>query len=85
MNFKHPEGLAILHKLIRRADVLVENYISGKLASMGLGWEDCHKLNPRLIYASITGEPKESGPPILADLGQDTVRLGHIVRQRDTT
>ncbi|KZT12219.1 CAIB/BAIF family enzyme [Laetiporus sulphureus 93-53] len=55
VNFKHPEGLAILHKLIRRADVLVENYISGKLATMGLGWEDCHKLNPRLIYASITG------------------------------
>lgn len=55
VNFKHPDGLEILHKLIRQSDVLVENYISGKLASMGLGWEDCQKINPRLIYASITG------------------------------
>lgn len=55
VNFKEPEGLAILHKLISQADVLVENYISGKLATMGLGWEDCQKINPRLIYASITG------------------------------
>lgn len=55
VNFKQPEGLAILHKLISQADVLVENYISGKLATMGLGWEDCQKINPRMIYASITG------------------------------
>lgn len=55
MNFKEPEGLAILHKLISQADVLVENFISGELATMGLGWEDCRKLNPRLIYASVTG------------------------------
>lgn len=45
----------MLRKLVARADVLVENFISGKLASMGLGWEECHKINPRLIYASITG------------------------------
>ena len=55
VNFKEPEGLAIVHKLISQADVLVENYISGKLATMGLGWEDCQKINPRLIYASVTG------------------------------
>lgn len=56
VNLKKPKGLEIVHKLIKQADVLVENYIPGKLATMGLGWEDCHKLNPRLIYASITGE-----------------------------
>lgn len=55
VNFKEPEGLAIVHKLIAQADVLVENFISGKLAELGLGWEDCRKINPRLIYASITG------------------------------
>ena len=55
VNLKKPEGLEIVHKLVKQADVLVENYIPGKLATMGLGWEDCHKLNPRLIYASITG------------------------------
>ena len=55
VNFKQPEGLQIVHKLIEDADVLVENYISGKLATMGLGWEVCQKINPRLIYASVTG------------------------------
>ncbi|KAI0365702.1 CAIB/BAIF family enzyme [Pilatotrama ljubarskyi] len=55
VNFKEPEGLEIVHKLVKEADVLVENFISGKLAEFGLGWEDCRKLNPRLIYASITG------------------------------
>ncbi|OBZ71750.1 Succinate--hydroxymethylglutarate CoA-transferase [Grifola frondosa] len=55
INFKKPEGLEILHKLVRQSDVLVENYVSGKLATIGLGWEDCIKINPRLIYASITG------------------------------
>lgn len=44
-----------MRKLVARADVLVENFVSGKLESMGLGWEDCRKINPRLIYASITG------------------------------
>ena len=62
VNFKEPEGLAILHKLVQRSDVLVENFVSGKLAEMGLGWEDCRKINPRLIYASITGMYPEFGP-----------------------
>jgi succinate--hydroxymethylglutarate CoA-transferase len=55
VNFKNPEGLEILRKLVARADVLVENFIPGKLASMGLGYEDCSAINNRLIYASITG------------------------------
>ena len=55
VNFKTPEGLEILRKLVKKSDVLVENFVSGKLASMGLGWEDCQKINEKLIYASITG------------------------------
>ncbi|GLB38503.1 putative coA-transferase family III [Lyophyllum shimeji] len=55
VNFKTPEGLEILQRLVKRSDILVENFVSGKLATMGLGYEDCKKLNPRLIYASITG------------------------------
>ncbi|KLO06969.1 CAIB/BAIF family enzyme [Schizopora paradoxa] len=55
VNFKHADGLEIIRKLVRSADVLVENFIPGKLSTFGLGWEDCHKLNPRLIYASISG------------------------------
>ncbi|THG98493.1 hypothetical protein EW026_g3699 [Hermanssonia centrifuga] len=55
VNFKQPEGLSILHKLVAQSDVLVENFIPGKLAELGLGWEECRKINPRLIYASVTG------------------------------
>lgn len=55
VDFKRPEGLEILHKLVKSSDVLVENFVSGKLASLGLGWEDCREINPRLVYASITG------------------------------
>ena len=39
VNFKTPDGLEIVKKLIRQSDVLVENFVAGKLASMGLGWE----------------------------------------------
>jgi succinate--hydroxymethylglutarate CoA-transferase len=39
VNFKTPDGLEIMKKLIQQSDVLVENFVAGKLASMGLGWE----------------------------------------------
>ena len=55
VNFKDPDGLEILHRLVKTSDVLVENFVSGKLATMGLGYEDCKKINEGLIYASITG------------------------------
>lgn len=55
VDFKSSEGRALLHKLVAQSDVLVENFIPGKLSEMGLGWEDCRKINPRLIYASISG------------------------------
>jgi hypothetical protein len=38
------------------SDVLVENYLPGKLAAMGLGYEQISKINPRLVYCSITGK-----------------------------
>ena len=55
--FRTSEGLEIIRKLAEKSDVLklVENFVSGKLATMGLGWEDCRKINERLIYTSITG------------------------------
>jgi succinate--hydroxymethylglutarate CoA-transferase len=55
VNFKKQRGLEILHKLVAKADVLVENFLPGKLDSMGLGYPDCRAINDKLIYASITG------------------------------
>jgi crotonobetainyl-CoA:carnitine CoA-transferase CaiB-like acyl-CoA transferase len=55
IDFRNPEGLALLKKLASEADVLVENFRAGTMEEMGLGWETLHELNPRLIMASISG------------------------------
>ncbi|GAA5971997.1 hypothetical protein JCM11641_002448 [Rhodosporidiobolus odoratus] len=55
LDFKKKEGKEVLTELVKRADVLVENYVPGKLADMGFGYEACKQINPRLIYASISG------------------------------
>ena len=55
MDLKQEADLAALFTLIDRADILVENYRTGVLARLGLGWEVLHARNPRLILASISG------------------------------
>ncbi len=52
---KNPQGKAILERLIKHCDVLVENFAPGALDRMGLTWEHIHKTNPRMIVASIKG------------------------------
>ncbi|HUQ76375.1 MAG TPA: CaiB/BaiF CoA-transferase family protein [Burkholderiales bacterium] len=55
LNISAPEGQAIVRELAKKSDVLIENYKYGDLARYGLGFEDLKKLNPRLIYCSVTG------------------------------
>ncbi|KAJ1802542.1 hypothetical protein LPJ75_006157, partial [Coemansia sp. RSA 2598] len=55
VDMKRKEGQRILRQLAAKADVVVENFVPGKLAEYGLGYADLHKINPRLVYASITG------------------------------
>jgi crotonobetainyl-CoA:carnitine CoA-transferase CaiB-like acyl-CoA transferase len=55
LDFKHPDGRALLDALIARADVLVENFHPGTLAALGLGHADLAPRHPRLVYCSITG------------------------------
>ncbi|AXB75418.1 CoA transferase [Novosphingobium sp. P6W] len=55
VDLKSEEGLALVKDLAARCDVLVENYRPGVMERLGLGWEELHKLNPRLIYCSISG------------------------------
>src|SRR6266511_1587850 len=52
---KHPKGKEILDRLIKHCDLLVENFGPGVLDRMGYTWEYIHKLNPRMIVASIKG------------------------------
>lgn len=55
LDTKTPEGKEILEKLIREADVMVENFAPGALDRMGFSWERIQELNPRLIFGSVKG------------------------------
>jgi crotonobetainyl-CoA:carnitine CoA-transferase CaiB-like acyl-CoA transferase len=55
LNLKSEDHRAVLHRLVRDADVVLENYRPGVAAKLGAGWEELSELNPRLIYASVSG------------------------------
>ena len=55
LNLKSEQGKAVLKRLIEKADVLVENFAPGAMDRLGFGWEDCHRINPRLIYCALKG------------------------------
>lgn len=55
VDLKHDSGKAILRRLVKDADVLIENYRADTLPSLGLGYEDLQRINPGLIYAAISG------------------------------
>jgi crotonobetainyl-CoA:carnitine CoA-transferase CaiB-like acyl-CoA transferase len=61
LNLKAAEGLAILRKLAAKSDVLIENFRPGTMERLGLGYPALGRLNPRLVYCSISGFG-ESGP-----------------------
>jgi len=50
-----PEGADIFRRLVAISDVVIENYRAGVMDRLGLGWTDLSRINPRLIYASISG------------------------------
>jgi formyl-CoA transferase len=55
LNLKHPEGLAILRRLATEVDVVVENYRPEVKHRLGIDYETLRALNPRLVYASLSG------------------------------
>ena len=55
VDLKAPDGLAIVRRLAARADVVLENWRPGTAARLGLGYDDVRRLNPRVIYCSISG------------------------------
>lgn len=69
-----PDGQEIIRQLVRDADILVENYKVGTLARYGLAYEDLRKVNPRLVYCSVTGFGQDG--PYAALPGYDYVFQG---------
>lgn len=55
LNFQSTQGQEILRRLIKEADVFVENFVPGTLKKYGLSYEQLREINPKLIYTSITG------------------------------
>ncbi|MBW4984417.1 CoA transferase [Mameliella sp. CS4] len=55
LDLSKPEGQDIARHLVAEADVLIENFKTGTLARFGLDYQEVAKLNPRLVYCSITG------------------------------
>src|SRR6185437_12927558 len=54
-DLRTPEGRAVAHALVRRSDVFLSNLRRQKLARLGMDWETLRDLNPRLVYAGLTG------------------------------
>ncbi len=71
LDLKSADGLAAARALAADADVLIENYRTGAMDRLGLGYEELSKANPRLVYASITGFGRDG--PYAERAGYDTV------------
>lgn len=66
LNLKDERGKALLRDLIRKGDVMVENFRPGALEKLGFSWEEIRRANPRMIFASLSGfgqtGPRRSEP-----------------------
>ena len=61
LNLKKQQAKDVLYELVKTADVFIENFVPGKADELGVGYDAISKLNPRIVYASISGYGS-SGP-----------------------
>jgi len=71
VDLKKPEGREIILRLAKVCDVFYENFRPGAMDRLGLGYEDCRKVNPSIIYASATGYGPDG--PYAHRPGQDLI------------
>lgn len=64
LDFRDPDDVAVVHELMRRSDVVVENFKVGGLAKFGLDYDAARAINPALIYLSISGFGTNEGAGI---------------------
>lgn len=55
VDLKSPDGVALVKALVPQFDVIIENNRPGKMAALGLGIEEIHKINPSIVYSSVSG------------------------------
>ena len=55
IDFKHENGVEIMKNLSKNSTIIIENYRTGVMEKLGLGYEDLKKINPKIIYCSISG------------------------------
>lgn len=86
VNLRHPEGQEIVRKLVREADIVIENFRPGTLEAWGLGWESLSALNPGLIMVRISGYG-QTGPyrdrPGFGAIGESMGGLRHLTGYPD--
>jgi len=77
LNLKHEKGKKILGELIRLSDVIVENFRPMTMRKLGFGWEEIQKINPGMIYASISGFGHDALPGYETRPAYDMVAQGY--------
>lgn len=75
LDLKHPDGKAAFEKLVANADILVEGFRPGVMDKLGLGYEALARINPRLVFCSISGYG-QTGPYALR-AGHDINYIGY--------
>jgi crotonobetainyl-CoA:carnitine CoA-transferase CaiB-like acyl-CoA transferase len=71
LDLKQPEGREIILRLVKSCDVVYENFRPGAMDRLGLGYDDCRRVNPSIIYASATGYGPDG--PYVHRPGQDLI------------
>jgi crotonobetainyl-CoA:carnitine CoA-transferase CaiB-like acyl-CoA transferase len=79
LNMKSEKSMEIIHKLIKRSDVLVENFRPGAMERLGLGYERVKEMNPRIIYASISGFGQDGPYRMLPGFDQVLQGMGGLM------
>jgi len=75
LNYASSEGKQIVYRLAKNADIVIEQFRPGVMAGMGLGYDDLKKVNPKIIYVSITGYGQDG--PYAQKAGHDLNYIGY--------
>jgi CoA:oxalate CoA-transferase len=85
LDLKRPEAVAVVHRLVKSADIVVENFRPGVMARFGLDYPKLQSVNPAIIYCAISGYG-QTGPsadrPAYASSGYDLAQIAHQLEPR---